>query len=97
MQYQRVDLGPGYELLLPFDENCTPAYDWICQCCDFFPGNDGSPSEGSGLTQKQYLAAYRKRWLDAHDWKAEYVNQLRDVFQLGEQDVEAIKNASALI
>ena len=113
MQYQRVELGPGHELIQPFDGenyycpfcarnhgNClsydcngTPSYDNICPDCNVQPGNDDCPDCDSGLTQEQYIAAYRKRWLIKNQWAPELIERLQKVFQLSDQEVQAIRDA----
>ena len=111
MEYQRIVVYPDDELLLPFDgenfycpmcgeyppfyQDGTPAFDWICRC-SFFPEKDAGPAEGSNLTQDQYVAAYRKRWLTENGWAPLLVERLRSIFQMGEQDIEVIRLAREL-
>ena len=79
----------------PFDEDGRPVFDWICTC-SFFPDKDDGPSEHCGLTQEQYVAAYRKQWLSENDWAPELVERLRAVFQLTDNDGEMIRQAAEL-
>ncbi len=60
------------------------------------PGFDDGPRSDSGLTQEQYVAAYRKRWLSEHDWAPELVERLCTVFQLTDKEVEMIRHAVEL-
>jgi len=60
------------------------------------PGFDDEPRKNTAMTQRQYVAAYRKRWLSENEWAAELVDRLRAVFQLGDEDIESIRQAEEL-
>ena len=68
-----------------------PSHDSICPDCMVQPGCDDIG--GNGITQEQYVAAYRKRWLAKNGWDPERVSRLRNILRLSEEDCDLIRAA----
>lgn len=70
-----------------------PVHDFICPDCRMHPGFDDTPDEKDGLTQEQYVARYRRGWLDSVGWDEECVRRLRSVFEMSDDDIDTIRTA----
>lgn len=76
-----------------YDSNGNPSYDFICPDCNVQAGDDDVPANDASQSQDQYIQSVRQKWLNRVSWKAECIERLKHVFELSDDDINAIRNA----